>query len=216
MKKQIDKENIQIKNAESKSENSAQKIIPTEQTVADKLSPAPPESDQENTQSETPEVSLTQLTEELRQERDRRVRIMAEYDNYRRRTQAEYVQVVSRATQRIVTSLLPILDDFTRLMNQDQSQSECKDILKGAELIHRKLDVTLRSEGLLPIETVGEQFNAEIHEAVAEIEDPSKPPGTVLNEVEKGYMLGEMIIRHPKVVVNRYVEGEGGLIDEQA
>ena len=196
MKKQIDKDKLQIKIAESKTEteDSTPRIKATEKSVPVKESFSfSSENNQEDVLIETPDESSTGLTDKLQHERERRMRIMAEYDNYRRRTQAEYAQVVTRAAERIITSLLPILDDFTRLMNQDQSQSECKDVLKGAELIYRKLDDALKLEGLLPIETVGEPYNAEIHEAVAEIEDPSKPPGTVLTEVVKGYMLGEMI-----------------------
>lgn len=157
---------------------------------------------------------IKQLEAELDQERDKRLRLLAEYDNYRRRTQSEYRHIIQQSNERLILNLLPVLDDFKRYFEQDSGDIDSKNVLSGVTLISRKLLDVLVAEGLKPIDSLGEEFNAESHDAIAQVEDNDKPEGIILVEVEKGFQLGDKIIRHPKVVVNRKSECEIEAQDE--
>jgi len=146
---------------------------------------------------------ILELKEQLQQEQDKRVRLLAEYDNYRKRTQNEFAQLIVSANARLIRQLLPALDDFDRLFNQDNQNLDSSSIVQGVEMIYRKLQSVMETEGLKAINAVDAPFDAELHEAIAEIENNEKPVGTVINEVEKGYLLGKNIIRHAKVVVSK-------------
>jgi len=149
------------------------------------------------------EDEIQDINAQLRQEQDKRVRLLAEYDNYRKRTQNEFAQLIVSANARLIKQLLPVLDDFDRLFNQDNRDLDNSSILQGVEMIYRKLQSSMEAEGLKAINALDAPFNAELHEAIAQIEDNEKPVGTVINEVEKGYLLGNNIIRHAKVVVSK-------------
>jgi len=156
------------------------------------------------------EEAIAALKVELEQEVDRRLRVMAEYENYRRRTQAEFGQMIQEAGERIIRQLLPVMDDFERLFNNELPEGELEALRRGVELIYKKLDAVLAAEGLQPIAVLNQQFDADIHEAVAQVDDPSHPAGTVVAEVEKGYRLGDKIIRHPRVIVSNVPEEDSG------
>ncbi len=151
------------------------------------------------------EQNLTDLKAEVEAERDKRLRLLAEYDNYRRRTQSEYRGIVQLAGERIILKLLPLLDDFERLFAQKGEASNAS-TQQAIELIQKKLQSALSSEGLIAVESVGKPFDATIHEAVAEIPLSECAPGTIVAEAEKGYKLGDKIIRHAKVVVAKGIE----------
>ena len=159
------------------------------------------------------EKQIAALKAELEREVDRRLRVTAEYENYRRRTQTEFGQLIQGAGERIIKRLLPILDDFERLFNNDPSEVEAEALRRGAELIYKKLESTLSTEGLQPMDALHQQFDAEVHEAVAQMDDSHHPAGMVVAEVEKGYRLGDKIIRHPRVVVSREPRQEVGEAD---
>lgn len=146
------------------------------------------------------------LKNELETEKEKRLRVIAEYDNYRKRTQTEKKINYRQAKERIILNLLPVLDDLERLFNQDFSKLSYEDLVKATSLIGKKFSNILSAEGVKEIEVIDQQFDAEIHEAVAQSEDKDKPSGMILNEAEKGYSLGEIIIRHPKVIVNSFSE----------
>lgn len=158
---------------------------------------------QDDDSEETEENEINKLKDMLLLEHDKYLRLMAEYDNYRRRTMAEYKTVVQQANERIILKLLGVLDDFDRLFQQDVSKENFEGILEGMKLIHKKFFELLSAEGVKQIECLDQPFDAEKFDAIAQISDTSKPDGLVLAEAEKGYYLGEKIIRHPKVVVNQ-------------
>lgn len=144
-------------------------------------------------------------TEELVQkEKDRYLRLFAEFENYKKRTSRERIEMFKTANEELMTVLLPILDDFDRGLAEI---SKAKDInlLKGMELINSKLKNVLRQKGLSKIEVKeGDVFDAEIHEAITQIPAPSKKlKGKVIDVTEKGYKLGDKIIRYPKVVIGQ-------------
>lgn len=147
---------------------------------------------------------ISQLKLEIQREVDRKLRLMAEYDNYRKRTQSEYQRIYDTAAERIILKLLPVIDDLQRFIDQEINSTYPIVMKQGIEMIYKKLMDTIASENVKPIESIGNEFNVDLHEAIAQIEDESKPDGIILTEVERGYTLGTRVIRHPKVVVNSY------------
>ncbi len=145
---------------------------------------------------------------ELEKEREQRLRLYAEYNNYRRRTQEQFRVLTELAGESIIVKLLPVMDDFQRFFEQLKDKTDIESFAQGIHLVQKKLEDVVSSEGVQPIDSVGQEFDAEIHEAIAQVNDPSKPGGSILIEVLKGYRLGGKIIRHPKVVVNMQAESQ--------
>lgn len=144
------------------------------------------------------------LNEELAKEKDKFMRLFAEFENYKKRTNKERLELFKTAGQDVIQSLLPVLDDFDRAY-AEISKTGDKDLLKGVELIKNKLNNTLKTKGLEPVElSAGDDFNADIHEAITQIPAPSEDlKGKIVDVVEKGYKLGERVIRFPKVVIGQ-------------
>ncbi|CAL65487.1 nucleotide exchange factor GrpE [Christiangramia forsetii] len=159
---------------------------------------------------EQPEVNVDELTEEERlmedvqKEKDKFLRLFAEFENYKRRTSKERLELFKTANQEVMSAMLPILDDFDRAMNELRKSGD-ENLLVGIELIHNKLKETLKAKGLERIEVEqGSDFDSEIHEAITQIPAPSdKLKGKIVDVVEPGYKLGERIIRYPKVVTGK-------------
>lgn len=145
-----------------------------------------------------------QLTQDLASEKDKHLRLFAEFENYKRRTSKERMELFKTANQEVLQALLPILDDFDRAMIEI-SKSEDENLLKGVNLIHEKLKNTLVSKGLEEVEVkAGDAFNADFAEAITQIPAPSdKMKGKIVDVLEKGYKLGDKIIRFPKVVIGQ-------------
>ncbi|TYA57530.1 nucleotide exchange factor GrpE [Formosa maritima] len=147
---------------------------------------------------------VEQLQEEIKLEKDKFLRLFAEFENYKRRTSKERIELFKTASQDVMVALLPILDDFDRAYTEI-SKSEEKELLKGVELINNKLKNTLKLKGLEEIELVqGDAFNADNHEAITQIPAPTEDlKGKIIDVVEKGYKLGDKTIRFPKVVIGQ-------------
>ena len=151
------------------------------------------------------EIKKELTPEELiQQEKDKYLRLFAEFENYKKRTSRERIELFKTASQELMTSLLPIMDDFDRGLSEIKKVKD-KELLKGMQLINDKFKNTLTQKGLTEIEVKeGDAFDAEIHEAITQIPAPSdKLKGKVIDAVEKGYKLGEKIIRYPKVVIGQ-------------
>ncbi len=160
----------------------------------------------ENTPTEEPENidPMAQLKTDLGVEKDRYLRLFAEFENYKKRTGRERIELFKTASQDVMVSMLPVIDDFDRALKEIEKSGDSSALL-GVELISNKLRETLRSKGLEPIGTKkGDTFDAEIHEAVTQIPAPSKDlKGKVIDVLETGYTLGEKVIRYPKVVIGQ-------------
>ncbi len=143
-------------------------------------------------------------TSELEKEKDKFLRLFAEFENYKRRTAKERLELFKTANQEVLLALLPVMDDFDRAL-QEISKSGDEQMLKGVELIHEKLKSTLASKGLELVEVkAGDAFNADYAEAITQIPAPSDElKGKIVDVLEKGYKLGERIIRFPKVVIGQ-------------
>ena len=163
------------------------------------------ESHKDTEETDEEEVSeVEQLKEDLQKEKDKFMRLFAEFENYKKRTAKERIELFKTASQDVMISLLPVLDDFDRAYSEI-SKTEEKDLLKGVELIGNKLRTTLQQKGLSQIEvSKGDTFNADDHEAVTQIPAPSEDlKGKIIDVVEKGYKLGDRVIRFPKVVIGQ-------------
>ena len=143
-----------------------------------------------------------EVKNELKTEKEKFLRLFAEFENFKRRTAKERLELFSTASEEVMVALLPILDDFDRASNAIESENE---LVTGFVLIKNKLADTLKSKGLSQFDVnIGDEFNADIHEAVTQIDAPSKKmKGKIIDIIEKGYQLGEKIIRYPKVVIGK-------------
>ena len=179
--------------------------------VEDAIDDAIDEVDENNEsteeQTDTAEGELTEeelLKEDLQKEKDKFLRLFAEFENYKRRTSKERLELFKTANQEVMTAMLPVMDDFDRAMNELKKSGD-ENLLKGIELIHNKLKETLKAKGLERMEVEqGSDFDSEIHEAITQVPAPSDDlKGKIVDVVEPGYKLGERIIRYPKVVTGK-------------
>ena len=161
----------------------------------------------ENAEAESPEQSeeddkmakIITLEEALAQEKDQKLRLYADFENHRKRTAKERVELFGSANQELMSALLPIVDDFNRaLKNVENSEAE-----EGIRLIYHKFENVLQSKGLKPMEnTTGQDFNVDTMEAITRIPAPSPElKGKVVDQIEQGFFLGNKIIRYARVVV---------------
>lgn len=145
-----------------------------------------------------------QLSQDLASEKDKFLRLFAEFENYKRRTARERIELFKTANQDVLLALLPVLDDFDRALAEIKKTDD-NVLIQGVELIQEKLKSTLFSKGLEEVEIkAGDAFDADFAEAITQIPAPSsKMKGKIVDVIEKGYKLGEKIIRFPKVVIGQ-------------
>ena len=143
--------------------------------------------------------SIKELNESLKLEKEKYVRLFAEFENYKRRTAKERIELFKTAGKDVLSSLVPVLEDFKRAISQEGSNSEGE----GINLIYNKFNETLKNQGLIEVEVnLGDVFDAEIHEAISQIpaKDESQK-GKIIDIIQGGYKIGDNIITYPKVVV---------------
>jgi len=161
----------------------------------------------ENNKAEESKEELSkeeQLQRELDAKDDKYLRLFAEFENYKRRTSKERIELFKTAGQDVMQSMLPVLDDFDRAMLEIKKSSD-ESLVQGIELINNKLRETLKSKGLeVMAVNAGDTFDSDLHEAITQIEAPSADmKGKIIDVIEKGYTLGDKIIRYPKVVTGK-------------
>ena len=165
------------------------------------------EKTQEEAQAElSAEEQLANMLAEAQQmveeQKDKYLRLSAEFDNYRKRTLKEKAELIKNGGEKTLTAILPVLDDFERALKNMEASEETKAMKEGVELIFSKFQKILGQEGLQKIETEGQAFDTDFHEAIALIPAPSEDlKGKILDCVQTGYMLNEKVIRHAKVAV---------------
>ena len=159
----------------------------------------------ENLQEEIEEDDETdKVRQELAEAKDKYLRLAAEFENFRRRTAKERIELVQTAGKDVIQSLLEILDDSDRAMKQLETSEDLATIKEGISLVFNKLHNTLQQKGLKVMESIGEEFNPDIHEAITEIPAPSEDMvGKVIDVVQPGYYLNDKLIRYAKVVVGK-------------
>ena len=149
------------------------------------------------------ESETEKLAAELKEQKDKYLRLSAEFDNYKRRTAKEKMELIQTSGKEVISSLLEVLDDSERAEKQLQQSDDIKLIKEGNILVFNKFKNILQQKGLKPMKSIGEDFDAEKHEAITEIDATDKMKGKVVDEVEKGYYLHDKIIRFAKVVVGK-------------
>lgn len=146
-----------------------------------------------------------QLQDQLADEKDKFMRLFAEFENYKKRTNRERIELFTTASQEVILAMLPILDDLERALAHIEDDKEAEELRKGILLIYQKLLTTLEQKGLSKIEVKqGDTFNADLHEAITQIPAPTNDlKGKIIDVVEHGFKLGGKIIRFPKVVIGQ-------------
>jgi len=159
-------------------------------------------SKQKSTKKPSLKEQISDLNDIVKDEQDKFLRLFAEFENYKRRTSKERLDLYKTASQELMTALLPIIDDMHRASGEF-NKSDDKSIVEGFSLIKNKFNDVLKSQGLTQIEVKkGDDFDSEIHEAITQIPaESNKMKGKIVDVTENGYKLGDKIIRYPKVVV---------------
>ncbi len=152
----------------------------------------------------TEENELVKLKAEVQEQKDKYLRLFAEFDNFKRRTAKERIELIQTAGKEVITSMLDVLDDCDRAEKQMQTSTDISQIKEGVQLVFNKLRTTLQNKGLKPMESINTEFDVEKHEAITEIPAPTPGlKGKVVDEVTKGYYLNDKLIRFAKVIIGK-------------
>ena len=177
----------------------------------------------ESTEADQLRAQIAELEQNVIQLKDQLLRKAAEFENYKRRTENDFASMVRFSTEELITKLLPILDDFERSMKMNKSRGESganansadeAGFFRGVELIFNKFKKLLETHGVKEMEVVGKPFDPAVHDALLQIPKNDVPPHTILEEVDKGYMLHDKVIRHARVIVSADIsapEDSGGI-----
>ena len=134
--------------------------------------------------------------------KDKYIRLYSEFENYRKRTAKEKIEIITNASENVIKEILPIVDDFERAILNNKDVSDAENIKEGLELIYNKLNKTLANQGLKSMDSIEKEFDADIHEAITKVPAPKENlKGKVIDVIEKGYTINEKVIRFAKVVV---------------
>lgn len=150
------------------------------------------------------ESAQDKTQQELDEMRDKYLRLIAEFDNYKKRTAKERIELMQTANKEVIVSLLDVLDDSERAAKQLETTTDLNAVKDGVMLVFNKLKSTLQNKGLKPMESLHTEFNPDLHEAITEIPAPSKDlQGKVVDDMQKGYYLNDKLIRHARVIVGK-------------
>lgn len=187
-------------NEENNFEEKIEEAVVNNEEVANEQANEQP--GEECTEEEKLQNQLNEANEKIATLEDKYLRQVAEFDNYRKRTLKEKAELIKNGGEKTIESILPVLDDFERALANMAKDDNAQEILTGVELIYNKFMGILKQNGLQKIETQGEDFNTDYHEAIAMVPTPDESlKGKVLDCVQTGYMLNDKVIRHAKVAV---------------
>ncbi len=144
---------------------------------------------------------LEESTSQMNAYRDQLLRLAAEFENFRKRTEAEKAEFVKYSHEKIVKDLLPIVDDFERALSNGKKNTDFDSFYKGVEMIYQKIQKVFEEKGVKPIDSLGKEFDVAYHDVLMQMQKPGVPPHTVIEEVERGYTLHGKVIKHAKVIV---------------
>jgi molecular chaperone GrpE len=198
----IESSDSEVEEAESKEENeedSSKELTLTKET----------EEKEKPTEVEILKERLKKSEKECNDLEDKLLRLAAEFDNFKKRTIKEFDNLIKFANQDLILKITDSLDNFERALDSAKNSTDFDSFHKGVELIHTHLKEILTREGLEEIKTVGEKFDPNLHEAVSQVESDEYPEGIIVQEISKGYILKDRVIKAPKVVVSRG-KGEKG------
>ena len=189
-----------------KNQPQEEELLKNEETAQEAVENAEATQEEAPAQELTVEEQLANMLAEAQQmvneERDKYLRLAAEFDNYRKRTLKEKAELIKNGGEKTLTAILPVLDDFERALKNMEATEATQAMKEGVELIFTKFNKVLAQEGLQKIETEGKDFDVDFHEAIALIPAPSEDlKGKILDCVQTGYTLNDKVIRHAKVAV---------------
>ena len=193
---------------EDASKESPNPLVEQEQTVSDVENNTQQTEENNNINTEEGELPQTdssptaKLEEQIAELNDKYLRLFSDFDNYRKRTAKERMELAKTAGEDFFKAVLPVLDDFERGLKAMNEAADVNALKEGVDLIYNKLNNTLTARGLEPMISIGNTFDADIHEAITNIPAPSDDmKGKVVDELEKGYALNGKVIRYAKVIV---------------
>ncbi|UOY89880.1 nucleotide exchange factor GrpE [Bacillus glycinifermentans] len=193
--------------AEEKQNQEQEELEELNQTEAEEAEAeqAASEADEqaEENQTELLEKQLKELQERLDEKENKLLRVQADFENYKRRARLDLEAAEKYRSQRIISDLLPALDNFERALGIDPDNEQTKSLLQGMEMVHRQILDALQNEGIEIIPSVGEQFDPNLHQAVMQVEDEAYESNAVVEELQKGYKLKDRVIRPSMVKVNQ-------------
>jgi molecular chaperone GrpE len=160
------------------------------------------------------EAKIAELEVQLEEWQDKLLRKAAEFENYKRRTENDQFNLINYAAESFIIKLLQVVDDFERSMEHIDDIDNNKAVKKGIKLVYEKLLKLLNEQGVKKMQTKGEPFNVDYHDALMQRKDDSVPPHTVLEEVESGYLYRDKVIRHAKVIVSEESSDDNQISDE--
>ncbi len=176
------------------------KVQDSEETLDNKETVENVESADKTVQEEVSEIDA--LKAQLSEANDKFLRLYAEFDNYKRRTMKEKSEILQTAGKDVMLALLPVIDDFERAQKASETVEDLNAYKEGIQLIHHKFNSILQARGLKAVESIGNDFNVDLHEAITNIPAPTEDmKGKVIDETEKGYTLNGHVIRFAKVIV---------------
>ncbi len=184
--------------------NKNKKIMSEEKEINEELNQEATTESTANS-SENSEVKVEQTAEEKYAElNDKFLRLYSEFDNYRKRTNKEKIDLIGSASAGVLKDLIPVIDDFERAIANNETSEDITVVKEGFQLIYNKFKTILENKGLTPMNAKGKVFDSELHEAIANVPAPSKDLiGKVVDDVEKGYFLNDKVVRYAKVVVGQ-------------
>ena len=144
---------------------------------------------------------IKELEQEIEKSQDRYLRFAAEFDNYKKRTRKEFQQLVESAEENLIVELLPVLDNLERAISQDHSEPAVKEFMNGIKIITNQFSEVLKGVGVEPFESEGKEFDPNLHDAMMQVDWEGAEPNTIVQEIEKGYLIGSKVLRHAKVAV---------------
>lgn len=186
-----EKVNDELKNESNEKNDEIEESVDQETQIIEETAPA-----------ENSEEKIASLEKQLNEFKELALRKAAEFENYKRRTENDQLNLIKYAAESLIIKLLPTIDDLERSLTHMSEETDVQKIKEGIQLIYNKFLKTLEDQGVKKIEAVGKPFNVEFHEALMQKPDDSVPPHTVLDELETGYMYKDRVIRHSKVVVS--------------
>jgi len=199
------------KHKKDKHEDEQNKIIESEENIEET---AKENEDKDEKLIDKSEKKIAELETQVKEWHDKFLRKAAEFENYKRRTENDQFNLINYAAESFIIKLLPVVDDFERSLQHIDDDNSTGAVKEGIKLVYEKLLKVLDEQGVKKMQVKGEPFNVDYHDALMQRKDDSVPPHTVLEEIEKGYLYRDKVIRHAKVIVSEETSTDDSQISD--
>ena len=196
------------KHKKEKHEEEQKKKIESEENKEEMVEP------NEEKLTDNTEEKIADLEAQVKEWHDKFLRKAAEFENYKRRTENDQFNLINYAAESFITKLLPVIDDFERSLQHIDDDNNVDAVKEGIKLVYEKLLKVLDEQGVKKMKVKGEPFNVDYHDALMQRQDDSVPPHTILEEIEKGYLYRDKVIRHAKVIVSEETSSDESQISD--